>query len=737
VTLTRNEPGTTYYCTGIGCNPKTVYTAPLTFTTTTTLRYRSVDTAGNVELSKYRTYTISTTDTAPPVTTASPAGGYYTGPVTVTLTRSEAGTTYYCTGSGCNPTTVYLTPLTFSSTTTLRYYSRDSKGNVETVKSAIYTMGGTVDTTPPVTTASPAGGSYAGPVTVTLTRNEAGTTYYCTGSGCNPTTVYSTSLSFPTTTTLRYYSRDTAGNSETAKEQAYTIQAQAQACTPEPALSQHASLTWTGDYMICQRCHAAEANEVLGSVHYQMKGSAAEMVNGQAQQGKIIQRDGSGNIIAGTSAMNAYCVNVLGNWGGCSGCHVGLGAEPTATNSSNIDCLMCHQKNYKRIKINGLFQPDTANMCIDMNTAVRTVHKPKRDNCLQCHAVGGGGDNFKRGDMALAHKSTTDTTFDRHMATTGGNLVCQDCHTTTQHRIAGRGTDLRPLDSTTAVNCSTSACHPTKLNSSGHATTGVNKHVGRVACQSCHIPKYAKNASDTPATEATETHRDWTVPEWNTAKNRWEPTGTKANNLTPKYLHWDGTSWGYNLKDPAVFDSKTGAYQVSRPQGGINDADSKLYPFKYKTAKQAYAGSLNMLIAIDTSKYWAMPVPPYAPTQADISATVAAGLMNMGYSATTPFSWVTTDEYQLITHEVPTASNNVLACTQCHINSTATQMKLQTDLGYGLKKPTSDLCNDCHGLQSYTSSYSSFTSIHSRHVDSQRYDCSRCHNFSRPERGLR
>jgi len=57
---------------------------------------------------------------------------------------------------------------------------------------------------------------------------------------------------------------------------------------------------------------------------------------------------------------------------------------------------MCHQKHYKRKKVNGVFQPDTGNMCIDMNTAVQTVHKPKRDNCLQCHANGGGGDNYKR-----------------------------------------------------------------------------------------------------------------------------------------------------------------------------------------------------------------------------------------------------------------------------------------------------------------------------------------------------
>jgi len=670
-------------------------------------------------------------DKTPPVTTASPAGGTYINSVTVSLSANERATTYYCKGSGCTPTTVYSSPLTFSATTTLRYYSKDRARNVEAVKTQTYTIT-KADTTAPVTSASPAGGTFANPVTVTLTPNEPATTYYCTGSGCSPTTVYSSPLALPATTTLRFYSRDKTGNTEALKEQVYTVQAQA--CTPEPALPQHANLTWTGDYSVCRQCHNTEVNEVLDSVHYQWKAGADEMVNGQPEQGKIIQRDGSGTILPGTSAMNAYCINTLGNWSGCGSCHVGLGPEPSTT-AYNVDCLLCHQKQYKRKKVNGIFQPDTANMCVDMNTAVRTVHKPERDNCVQCHSIGGGGDNFKRGDLAIAHKSTTDTTFDVHMATTGGDLVCQACHTTSQHKIAGRGTDLRPLDSTAGVNCSTSACHPAKTGTSGHATSDVNKHIGRVACQTCHIPVYAKNAADTPATEATEMHRDWTLPEWNASKTRWEPTPTKANNQRPVYRHWNGTSWGYNLNDPAMFDVATGTYAMSRPEGGINDANSALYPFKYKTATQAYAPGLNMLVAIDTAKYWSMPAPPYVPTQANIDATVAAGLANMGFSAATPFSWVTTDEYQLITHEVPTA-NNVLACTSCHVSGTAAQMNLISDLGYGTKKPTSDLCNDCHSLKSYSRTYSSFISVHNRHVTDKQYDCSRCHNFTRPERNL-
>ncbi len=566
------------------------------------------------------------------------------------------------------------------------------------------------DTTKPVTTASPVAGTYTSSVTVTLTPNEAATTYYCTGStSCTPTTVYTAPLSFTNTTILRYYSKDVAQNSETTKTGTYTITA--------PPVNPHAALIWTGPTM-CQTCHYSQVNDMFGAVHYQWQGSGAKMINGDPVQGKI------------TDAMNAFCINILGNFGACGSCHIGLGALPSATQSQaqldNIDCMLCHQKDYKRKKnvTTGLYEPDTANMTITMDQAVQTLHKPVKSNCLQCHAKAGGGDAVKRGDIALASGTTADTTYDRHMATAGGNFACQKCHTFTNHHVAGRGSDIRPLDSTTAVTCSSATCHPTKPTS--HTTSAVVKHVARVACQTCHIPTYAKNASDTTATEATETSRDWRVSEWNATLNRWEPTPTKANNLKPAYAFFNGTSWGYNLNDAVKIVG--GLYRISEPVGSIADATtaSKLTPFKYKTAWQPVTTgqTTNVLIGLSTKDYFLTGV---------YDTAVKAGLTNMGLPSTTPYTTVQTDEFLMLNHQVPSATGNVLACTSCHISTTATQMNLQ-NLGYGLKKPTSDLCNDCHGSESYSSSYSSFLSIHSRHVDSQHKKCSNCHNFDRPER---
>ena len=226
------------------------------------------------------------------------------------------------------------------------------------------------------------------------------------------------------------------------------------------------------------------------------------MTQGPAVQGKM------------EIGVNSYCINTKGNWNGCGTCHIGLGAKPETTASQaqleNIDCLVCHQKAYKRKKIDGVFVPDPDQMAITMVEAAQTVHLPERENCLQCHAKGGGGDNFKRGDMALAHTATGDRTFDVHMATTGADLSCQSCHATANHLIAGKGSDLRVTELDLEMSCTD--CHAGKESTAGHSTAKVNDHVSRVACQTCHIPVYAKDASDTAASEATEIYRTWLEP---------------------------------------------------------------------------------------------------------------------------------------------------------------------------------------------------------------------------------
>jgi len=478
---------------------------------------------------------------------------------------------------------------------------------------------------------------------------------------------------------------------------------------------EHGALAWDGiGPQPCLTCHRAAALEVHGSAHYQWEGAAPYNLDGGPLQGKK------------KTAVNSYCVNITGNFAACGNCHVGRGTFPdTATTNvqlENIDCLVCHQEKYKRVKVGGKFVADTAAMGTFTPTqAVRTVHRPTRVTCLQCHAKGGGGDNYKRGDLALAHGATADRSFDVHMATTGGNLNCTACHTESQHRIAGRGSDLRQTDLDVAMTCSNGSCHVGKATT-GHGNADLNKHVNRVACQTCHVgPVSARNASDTPAAEATEIFRDWSFQ--HQVGTQWHPATTLANNITPAYRFWNKYSNNYSFNEIAVVDAATGAYPTSRTAGAITDTSTatKLYPFKYKTAKQPYAYLRQVLVALDTSVFFA---------GGGLDAATRQGLVNMGYTADEPYEMVTTDTYQLLTHEIA-PKDKALTCEQCH-GATATQMNLKS-LGYTLKAAQSTVCSQCHRDRSSPG----WKDVHSRHVTSLRYDCSMCHSFTRPELGLR
>jgi hypothetical protein len=471
------------------------------------------------------------------------------------------------------------------------------------------------------------------------------------------------------------------------------------------AQNPHADLSYTGPGM-CLGCHEDEAIDVHGSVMYQWQGDAPDMATGPPVQGKI------------SGGVNSYCINILGNWDACGNCHIGLGALPEAAASpeqlANIDCLLCHQEQYRRVKVAGAFVPDTANMAITMDQAVQTVHLPKRSNCLQCHAKAGGGDAVKRGDLAMAHVATSDSSYDVHMATTGANLVCQSCHVTTHHRVAGRGSDLRPSDSDFEMGCTN--CH---LNmSTSHPGTTNRRHLERVACQSCHIPTYAKNASDTPETEATETHRTWLAT--HSASPPYHPAPNKGNDLIPVYRFWNGDSHNALLYDVASTDPITGRYPTSRPLGHPANLEAKLYPFKYKTAEQPITNDTHQLIALDTSVFFAT---------ADAAAATEQGLVNMGFDPATSYSWIETDTLQLLNHQV-SPSSSALGCDDCH--GSGARLDLPAQLGYRMWGSQSQVCRQCHGNEPMPS----FETVHNIHVSQRHYDCSWCHSFSRPERNL-
>ncbi len=297
-------------------------------------------------------------------------------------------------------------------------------------------------------------------------------------------------------------------------------------------------------------------------------------------------------------------------------------------------------------------------------------------------------------------------TSDVHMSPDGGNFTCQTCHVTEDHKISGKGIDLRISEGPGTKLCAD--CHSTKP----HETSKLDNHTDRVACQACHIPAFAR---DMP----TEMSRDWTHPVFNPAscsgQGGWVGEEVKASNVKPNYTWWNGDSYVYSLADP-IQPQPDGSYAMAQALGDIQDA--KLYPIKLHQAVQPRHDASSRMVQYDV--LWNFMTGKY-------EEAAARGVAYMGLGGS--YTWVRTTAEQLVTHGVA-PKDSALRCENCHEGGD--QMDFAA-LGYGLKGPESAVCTQCHGVKESKPFYD----LHNKHVTDKQYDCSTCHTFTRPERGLK
>lgn len=483
----------------------------------------------------------------------------------------------------------------------------------------------------------------------------------------------------------------------------------------------------------CLACHEDEAIDTFFSVHYQWSGPTPRTVNMQGRAGK------------GARVFNTYCGTPETSLKStCYSCHIGSGLMPGASidygQILNIDCLLCHQDAYRRTAGpatetvtyadyqgvnrtwtlpyedaagNREYVPDPANMSISLIQAARSVHSPTRAACLRCHAHAGGGDGTKRGDLSSVSAGPP-LASDVHMSPQGENYSCQACHTFTHHQVKGRGLDLAPSDQPDYMDCT--SCHTA---SPPHADTRLAKHLGRVACQTCHIPKFARDMS-------TELRRDWTVPVWAPSmfggQGGFKPQEVRASDVTPTYAWYNGTSTIYELGQTAVKNAG-GEYETAAPRGSITSYRAQIYPMKEHRSVSALHKATGQLIPHATSTYF---------LTGDWNRAVTEGMAQAGLGG----AWETVGvhNFQTINHGVVPKAG-AFTCGKCHAyyaGGQPTVMNLQGSLGYAIKSPKATLCASCHDYEN-----SNFSSVHSRHVDRYLYDCSYCHNFTRPERNLK
>jgi hypothetical protein len=217
-----------------------LYTAPFTVSSTTTVKFRAWDNAGNVEATNSQLIRIDTTAPTSSITCDGTkcSTGWYKASVPVALSATDSGSgvaVIRYTTDGSVPTatsTAYSGPFTLSTTATVRYRAWDNAGNVEAAKSQLVR----IDTTPPtVAITSPANGArVSGNVKVTATAADAGSgvaqvNFYADGVLIGTAKGSSYSISWNTSKvtkgqhTLVAVAQDVAGNSQTSSSILVTV----------------------------------------------------------------------------------------------------------------------------------------------------------------------------------------------------------------------------------------------------------------------------------------------------------------------------------------------------------------------------------------------------------------------------------------------------------------------------------------------------------------------------------
>jgi len=404
----------------------------------------------------------------------------------------------------------------------------------------------------------------------------------------------------------------------------------------------------------CLACHMEEARSFFHSQHYQWQGPTPDILNaGGKRYGKI-------------NVINDFCTAVGPSWignvtnsrgevisQGCSKCHAGLGLQPSPEESreqlENIDCLICHARGYNRTLVQTAeggwqWRPVLWKNQEGLDTVAKRIGQPTRTTCLRCHAGSGGGPNFKRGDLEYAI-TENDRTFDVHMAKDGANLECSACHGGSHHKMRGRGADLfgnempdRP------ATCEDANCH----GAAPHAAEVLNLHARRVACQSCHIPTFAK-------ADATDMVRDWSTPHYREEQDKWSATITMAKDVVPVYAWYNGTTTA-QLPGVAVTTRGDGTVVMMAPAGNRRDPRAKIYPFKLHRAKMPVLAGRRWLLPIAVEDFFA---------SGHLDEAVRKAAREFYGVAEASYTWVPTVRYMGISHEVVPAAK-ALACLDCH-----------------------------------------------------------------------
>jgi len=389
---------------------------------------------------------------------------------------------------------------------------------------------------------------------------------------------------------------------------------------------------------LCLECHPGYDEDIMKTRHWNWLGK------------EFTTPDGRKTRLGKRNMINNFCIAVPSNWPRCTSCHIGYGWKDETfdfNDGTNIDCLICHDHTdtYKKVPT-GAGMPDPS---VDLVKVAQSVGPTRIENCSICHFNGGGGTGIKHGDMdgSMINPSPE---LDVHMGKLG--FTCSDCHAGMNHEILGAG-QASMVAGRNHISCL--SCH----GDTPHRRKIVNDHVQSVACETCHIPAFARE-------EPTKVWWDWStagerrdpikdefgMPDYDRKKGdfKWD------KNVIPEYRWFTGQTdyylYGDIIKPREVIT-------INKLIGSFDNPRAKITPFKLMRGKQPYDARNDYLVVaklFGKGGYW-------DTYDWDDAAELGMQTINLDFSGR--LSFVETEMYWPINHMVAPAGSS-LRCTDCH-----------------------------------------------------------------------
>ena len=403
----------------------------------------------------------------------------------------------------------------------------------------------------------------------------------------------------------------------------------------------------------CLLCHDGIDQDIMKTRHWNWLGD------------EFVNKDGKKMRLGKQNIINNYCIAVPSNWPRCTSCHIGYGWKDETfdfTDGRNIDCLICHDQTgtYKKVPT-AAGMPDPA---VDLVKVAQSVGRTTNKNCSICHFNGGGGTGVKHGDMDESMINPSPA-LDIHMGEMG--FTCSDCQAGENHQILGasHGSLAAGTNHIACLDCHDEKPHLKKI---------VNDHSSSVACETCHIPFFARE-------EPTKTWWDWSTAGEDRTSEPGEfglPTYDKKKgdflwekNVVPEYRWHNGQADYYMLGD--IIDPDK-AVELNILTGNIEDKKAKITPFKSMRGEQIYDSKNNYLIIpklFGEDGYW---------KTFDWNSASELGMASSNLPYSGEFSFVETEMYWPINHMVAPAKK-ALRCADCHFGKELKRLNWE-QLGY-------------------------------------------------------